>query len=57
MLVCKSPIEEERLLGKLALLGNLLAAGEAELEVAPFVGGAPLMALKKDDDGVRQIAV
>jgi len=54
---CKSPVVQERLLGKLTRVVNLLVAGEAAAEVAPFVGGASLMASRKDDDGVRPIAI
>ena len=36
---------------------NVLVAGEAHSSIAPFLGGAPLYALKKDNDGVRPIAV
>ena len=35
---CKSPIVQERFLGKLIRVVNLLVAGEACPEVAPFLG-------------------
>ena len=54
---CKSPIVQERFLGKLTRFVNLLVAGEAIPEVAPFVGGASLIASRKDDDGFRPIAI
>ena len=44
-------------LDKLTRLVNSLAAGEACGDVAPFLAGAPIYALKKPDGGVRPIAV
>ena len=54
---CKSPVIQERFLGRLTRFVNFLTAGEAITDVSPYVGGAPLMALIKDDDGVRPIAI
>ena len=48
---------EGRLSMPLTQIVNLLAAGRAPEEVAPWLGGAPLYPLKKKGGGVRPIAV
>ena len=54
---CRRPIQEERFLAGLTRLTNVLVAGECCDDVAPFLGGALLIALRKDDDGVRPVAI
>ena len=56
-ILCRCPIAAERALNQLTRLTNVLDAGECPVELAPYLAGAPLTALKKKDDGVRPIAV
>ena len=54
---CRSPVAADRTLTQLTRLTNFLVAGEGFGAIMPFLAGAPLYALKKDDGGVRPIAV
>jgi len=55
--MCQSPIYGTRCLETLTDLVNMLAAGEGVGEVKPFLAGGSLTPLRKDDDGVRPIAL
>ena len=58
---CPSPVTRELALQSLTSVVNVLAAGEVPLELAPFLAGAPLTALRKESEQgalqVRPIAV
>ena len=49
--------ESTGLIGSLTAVVNILAKGRGPKALAPWLAGAPLTALKKDDGGVRPIAV
>ena len=55
----RAPLAEEgeNILVPLTKVVNILLAGKAPIEIAPWVAGAPLYPLKKKDGGVRPIAV
>ena len=57
MLTCPNADTGEAALRALTHLTNHLVAGLAPREVAPFIAGAPLMALNKPDGGLRPIAI
>ena len=57
MMACPNKQASDDALRAMTKLMNHLAAGSAPQEVAPFVAGAPLMALNKPDGGLRPIAI
>jgi hypothetical protein len=54
---CPNKAVSDEALKALTKLTNHLIAGKAPAEVAPFIAGAPLMALNKPDGGLRPIAI
>jgi hypothetical protein len=57
MLACPNKQIGEDALKTLTLLTNHLLAGRAPRELAPYIAGAPLMALNKPGGGLRPIAI
>ena len=57
MLACPNHSLGEEALQALTKLTNHLVAGLAPTELAPYIAGAPLMALNKPDGGLRPIAI
>jgi len=57
MLACPNKKVGEDALKALTKLTNHLVAGRAPREIAPYIAGAPLMALNKPDGGLRPIAI
>jgi hypothetical protein len=57
MMACPNKATGEDALKALTKLTNHLVAGLAPREVAPYIAGAPLMALNKPDGGLRPIAI
>jgi hypothetical protein len=57
ILSCTNKAVCGEVLGSLTRLTNHMVAGLAPRELAPFIAGAPLMALKKQDGGLRPIAI
>ena len=57
ILGCTNRAVSEAALDALTKLGNHMVAGLAPRELAPFIAGAPLMALNKSGGGLRPIAI
>jgi hypothetical protein len=57
ILSCPNKAAGDDALTSLTKLANHLVAGRAPLELAPFIAGAPLMALAKAGGGLRPIAI
>jgi len=57
MLGCPNKATGEAALSALTALTNHMVAGLAPRELAPFIAGAPLMALNKQGGGLRPIAI
>ena len=57
MLACSNKALGEAALSALTALTNHMVAGLAPRELAPFIAGAPLMALNKQGGGLRPIAI
>ena len=56
-LACSNKALGEAALSALTALTNHMVAGLAPRELAPFIAGAPLMALNKQGGGLRPIAI
>ena len=57
ILCCPNKAVGDQVLGSLTRLTNHMVAGLAPRELAPFIAGAPLMALVKQGGGLRPIAI
>ena len=57
ILCCPNKAVGDEALGSLTKLTNHMVAGLAPRELAPFIAGAPLMALVKQGGGLRPIAI
>ena len=57
VLACPNKAVGDAALAALTRLTNHMVAGLAPRELAPFIAGAPLMALNKPDGGLRPIAI
>ena len=57
ILCCPNKAVGDEALGSLTKLTNHMVAGLAPRELAPFIAGAPLMALLKQGGGLRPIAI